>query len=203
MRLQTKQQRLDYQAAQIEAIKEKNPLGFVVERIADLVIVNYVSQFRDAKKPCVKIWKSNGAHPFANYYFHTLEQRSDYVDRQIKSAQSHLEHKAERQTKRREFRHTLKVGDILVDSWGYDQTNIDYFQVIKAEEFFVTVREIASKRIPGSDGFMSCRVTPDKNNFIGPPQRKKVCQSNSIKTHSFSWARLCTENSEHYNSWYA
>ena len=145
MRLQTKQQRLDNQAAQIEAIKERSPLGFVVERIAGLVIVNYVSQFRDTKKPCVKIWKANGAHPFANYYFHSLEQRQDYIDKQIATSQEHLERKAERQQKRRDFRHSLKVGDILVDSWGYDQTNIDYFQVIGVEELFVTVREIATK----------------------------------------------------------
>jgi hypothetical protein len=203
MRLQTKQQRLDYQAAQIKAIQERNPLGFIMERIADLVIVNYVSQFRDTKKPCIKIWKTNSAHPFANYYFHSLEQRQDYIDKQIAASQAHLERKAEKQQKRREFRHSLKVGDILVDSWGYDQTNIDYFQVVRAEEFFVTVRAIGAKRVPGSDGFMCCTVKPDKDNFIGPPQRKKVCQSNSIKTHSFSWARLCKEDSEHYNSWYA
>lgn len=29
------------------------------------------------------------------------------------------------------MRHPLKVGDILKMSWGYDQTNIDFFKVTK------------------------------------------------------------------------
>ena len=30
-----------------------------------------------------------------------------------------------------EFRRSLRVGDILYSSWGWEQTNIDFYQVIR------------------------------------------------------------------------
>jgi hypothetical protein len=38
-----------------------------------------------------------------------------------------------------------KVGDILYSSWGYDQTNIEYFKVVKVSEFSVWIQEVRSK----------------------------------------------------------
>ena len=36
-----------------------------------------------------------------------------------------------------------KVGDILYDSWGYDQTNIDYYEVVRTSKASVWIRSIA------------------------------------------------------------
>ena len=38
-----------------------------------------------------------------------------------------------------------KVGDILYSSWGYDQTNIDFFKVVKTSEFSVWIQRVNSK----------------------------------------------------------
>jgi hypothetical protein len=38
-----------------------------------------------------------------------------------------------------------KVGDILYSSWGYDQTNIEFFKVVKVSEFSVWIQEIGKK----------------------------------------------------------
>ena len=40
---------------------------------------------------------------------------------------------------------TPKVGDILYSSWGYDQTNIEFFKVVKVSEFSVWIQEIGKK----------------------------------------------------------
>ena len=40
---------------------------------------------------------------------------------------------------------TPKVGDILYSSWGYDQTNIEFFKVVKVSEFSVWIQEVGSK----------------------------------------------------------
>lgn len=41
--------------------------------------------------------------------------------------------------------HELKVGDVLRASWGYDQTNIDYYQVLRViGKSMVEIQEIAS-----------------------------------------------------------
>lgn len=44
---------------------------------------------------------------------------------------------------------TPKLGDILVMSWGYDQTNIDFYQVIAVTKASVRLRKIEGKRIDG------------------------------------------------------
>ena len=44
-----------------------------------------------------------------------------------------------------------KVGDIFVSSWGYDQTNIDFYEVVKATKATVTVRAIG-KRVVADKG---------------------------------------------------
>ena len=38
-----------------------------------------------------------------------------------------------------------KVGDILYSSWGYDQTNIEFFKVVKTSEFSVWIQKVGSK----------------------------------------------------------
>ena len=40
---------------------------------------------------------------------------------------------------------TPKIGDILYSSWGYDQTNIEFFKVVKVSEFSVWIQEVGSK----------------------------------------------------------
>ena len=38
-----------------------------------------------------------------------------------------------------------KVGDILYSSWGYDQTNIDFYKVVRVSESSVWIQQIGKK----------------------------------------------------------
>ena len=38
-----------------------------------------------------------------------------------------------------------KVGDTLYSSWGYDQTNIEFFKVVKVSEFSVWIQQVGTK----------------------------------------------------------
>lgn len=38
--------------------------------------------------------------------------------------------------------HNIKVGDIFYNSWGYEQTNIDYYQVVSTTKKTITLRKI-------------------------------------------------------------
>ena len=40
-----------------------------------------------------------------------------------------------------EFRRSLRVGDILYSSWGWEQTNIDFYQVIAIRGSAVDLRQ--------------------------------------------------------------
>ena len=76
---------------------------------------------------------------------------------------------------------SIKVGDIFVDSWGYDQTNIDFYKVTKKMNKSV-------KR-----GQCSVTVVPDPDHVIGE-EMTKLPKDGWIRTKSFS--RACPWNGE-------
>lgn len=54
--------------------------------------------------------------------------------------------KAEREAKAAEFMKMVEVGSVFYSSWGYEQTNIDFYQVTKKSAKFITLRPIESLR---------------------------------------------------------
>lgn len=56
----------------------------------------------------------------------------------------------------------VKVGDIFYASWGYDQTNVDYFQVIRVTESGAYFRPIGQKLVKSSE-YGHEEVMPAKN----------------------------------------
>lgn len=106
----------------------------------------------------------------------------------------------------------VKIGSIYRRSWGYDQTNVDYFQVVALKAKTVVVREIEYAEVPGSNqGGMSCKVVPVKDRFNNSklPRSVRVSEDGSrITVGSKKWASLVPANAdgsypETYCSWYA
>ena len=64
------------------------------------------------------------------------------------------------------FQMPYKEGDILHHSWGYDQTNCDFYQVVEVKKASVVLRKIGAKTVPGSEGFMCESLIPEKDAFI-------------------------------------
>jgi len=56
------------------------------------------------------------------------------------------------------FQNNFKVGDILNGSWGYEQTNQEWYVVTKVLPKSVKVRELPIKK--EENGFMSYKETP-------------------------------------------
>ena len=86
-----------------------------------------------------------------------------------------------------EPKHTLQVGSILVSSWGYEQTNVDFYEVVKLlGPTMVAIREIDKKVV--KQGGPSDEVVPVPGAFTGETLRKKVGNSNRLRLTSFSSA---------------
>ena len=65
------------------------------------------------------------------------------------------------------------VGDIFVSSWGYDQTNIDFYQVVRTTKTMIVIRKI-DKKLVGGRGEPQEKVMPVANTMKGPELRKKL-----------------------------
>jgi hypothetical protein len=66
----------------------------------------------------------------------------------------------------------FKVGDLLSYSWGYEQTNVDFFEVVGLTAKTVTLREV--ERRVTENGFMCGTSVPVPGAYRGEPMRKKV-----------------------------
>ncbi|UOF78924.1 hypothetical protein [Caudoviricetes sp.] len=99
---------------------------------------------------------------------------------------------------------TLIVGDILVSSWGYEQTNVDFYQVTKIiGKRTVEIREIAtSSEYVSGMSTMSDYAMPVKDSFISGPEKKVVTNGSTISFSSYRSAYKW-DGRKQYRSWYA
>ena len=67
----------------------------------------------------------------------------------------------------------FQPGAILEDSWGYDQTNIDFYCIIARKGEWLTVLPMTKETSP-EIGFMTNEETPLSINFQAQPIRKKL-----------------------------
>lgn len=119
------------------------------------------------------------------------------------------------------------VGDILVATWGYDQTNASWFRVERRTEKSVWLVELKGTTVRGEEGFMQGHEVPtdeiqgqykepyiDENGQLQQdwdytPFRRKLSVSNwngkpevYVKLASYMYARPWKGN-EVWVSWYA
>lgn len=142
--------------------------------------------------------------------FRTLQSREDTITTYIANRLAHQTYKDDLAAKRRGFKHGYKVGDLLHYSWGYDQTQCDYFQVVDRTNSTVTIRAIGGKTVdkgPGWSG-MSCFYSAVKDSFLSKsePFIKRVQYSENGPGYismKFGSASLTNETDTHYCSWYA
>ena len=66
----------------------------------------------------------------------------------------------------------IPAGAIYSSGWGYDQTNVDFYEVVSSTAKTVTLRPLA-KRVTELAGFMSERVEPIPGQYTGPAFRRK------------------------------
>ena len=66
----------------------------------------------------------------------------------------------------------MKQGDIFVSSWGYDQTNVDFYEVVKVAAKTVTL--IPIERKVQLKGFMRYTAMPIPGSGKGKAFRRRI-----------------------------
>lgn len=104
------------------------------------------------------------------YKFKSVELMNDYINKfnmaQLIKEQQKEQEKIKRAQLKKDLINPFKVGDLLYYSWGYDQTNIDFWQVVKVTAKTIDVSRLNQKIIEYT-GFMSETVEPIKDSFCG------------------------------------
>lgn len=119
---------------------------------------------------CAIAFRGKAQKPAFRYAFNTETQRTRYIADWIEGEQRTAAAKATRAAERKEWAHGFKVGDIIVNSWGWEQTNIDFYEVTGLRGKQIVIRPI--KQSSEETGFMSGHCTPRPGEFTGDEIRK-------------------------------
>lgn len=154
-------------------------------------------------KLCACGFGGKRSKPDWNYSFRTEKQRTDYIQRYFRIQRQRVEEMAERKAERKAAVTTLQVGDILSYTWGYEQTNVQFYQVVEVKPSckMVVIREIGKdiQEAPGCSS-MSGQATPCYNSFKSEEILKR--SFGDYVSMDFSSARKWDGRPE-YISWYA
>jgi len=108
--------------------------------------------------------------PVWHYKFKSEASRAakiaEYFELRKKSVEAKKADKAERIS----WVPGFEIGDLFMSSWGYDQTNIDYYEVVAVSGKMLTLRKIASEA--EEDGFMTGKCVPIPGQYISEPFKK-------------------------------
>ena len=154
--------------------------GKVIRVIEELDKISAVVYTSDAPERFIALaYTRNALNPKFHYRFSTPERREAYVQDWIKTQVARETAKVAERNERNKG-HTLKVGDVLNTSWGYDQTNVEYYQLVelkgKATAMFCEIAQVEHD---------DSHVLPAVDSFIGKPFLKRVnSKYNSVKISS-------------------
>lgn len=164
------------------------PAGFVkYERgTIDNLCETYVPQNGD---PVAIFYIGKQSKASWYYRFEDKVRMETKIATSLESVRKYEELKAESKEARKAPT-TFKIGDILYTSWGYDQTNINFYKVIGLKgKQTVELREIGSKIVSGTGG-PTTHVVADPDRFISDKVLLKRAINNHVKINSYASATL-------------
>lgn len=119
--------------------------------------------------------------------------------REIQAAAT--ERKVQKQLQQKEAFKDVKVGDIYYTSWGYDQTNVDFYKLIALKGKTGTFETLTSDIVPGSEGFMSAQVTAGEP--TGKTFTSRITGDVATQMPYGQRAHKTTAGKSFQSSWYA
>lgn len=156
------------------------------EQKAVIILSEKVGKF------CARGYSGKKSKADFNYYYRSEIDRDKSIQKYLEGLQSRIDAKKADRAKKAEFQTTLEVGDILEGSWGYDQTNIEFYQVVKKiSGKSIEIRELCQSIVEGSTGFLCENVMPVKDCFTenSKPIRKLVNVHNRVSFQCFSLSK--------------
>lgn len=139
-----------------------------------------------------------------NHTFHYRFRKFEDMMSRINETMNNIIANVDSENARREVKRKLtsemkasdhfKIGEIVVNSWGYDQTNVEFYQVVEVLNKKIRVRQICAEMVEAT-GPMSANVMPCKDNFC-----KDEAFLLSLKMDTDNKCRICNPASYYYFS---
>lgn len=139
----------------------------------------FIVKKHETGKVSAKGWQGKAKNHSFFYSFPSIARCEKYLTEWLAGVAAKRKDKADRKAAKSKAIKDLKasdhyqVGDVLCNSWGYDQTNVDFYQVTKVLDKSIEICEIAQKS-SDSGGAYGGKCQPCRNHFIGESRRKTL-----------------------------
>lgn len=131
-------------------------------------------------------FKGKAIRPAFHCRFRNAAERDAHIAQWLADLKASAAAKAEAKAKSKQP-HTLQPGAVLYSSWGYDQTNCEFYEVIAVRGAAVDLREL--KQTITSTGDMTGFCIPIPGEYIsGVIAGKRPKSDNHIRLSSFQGA---------------
>ena len=136
---------------------------------------------------CARGFRGRAVRPSFRHYFHSAAFRDQFVADWTKAEAEAIEAKQKR-TAETKKPHGYQVGDVLYASWGWEQTNIDFYEIVAVRGAVVDIVEIHQDRVQTFSMQGTC--TPRKGEHKGGVIKgKRPNGLGQIRLNSYSYAR--------------
>lgn len=188
---------------QQQIIENQVAKGFTLE-VHDQV--KFLCKVEEGKNPHMITFWGNGKKPFANFLYQSVEimeaRKQDILAKNKHIQESKAKRKQEAKEKIQQMVNQVAIGDIYVASWGYEQTNLDFYQVVgKSGSQTFLLREIKQQSVKEGGCSMSDYRLGIKDNFLNEKIYKKRLTEWGFKIDDTRRAYKC-DGKPHYCSWY-
>lgn len=129
-----------------------------------------------------KAWRPTWHHSYS-----TALARDAAAESFAEQRRRHAVVRAQRQADRRRP-HSLEVGTVMVCSWGYEQTNVDYYEVIEVRGRNVELRELA--KVVTHTGEMTGTCLPLAGEYVGAAFVRRGSASNTVAINTYQTAHV-------------
>jgi len=128
------------------------------------------------------IWQPKAKKPYFNYLVkpEQVEKTLLEASEQLLAHKKSVEERREKRKPTQEKMQAVEIGQIYYTSWGYDQTNIDFYQVTTIKNAMVGLTPIRSTMVDQYHG--------DYGNVIGLKDEFKGKEF--FKKANFTWERV-------------
>lgn len=102
----------------------------------------------DPNAPVCAMFYGKSAKPAWHYRFRNMDEVEAYLKKYLDNKEAIEKSKADRREQRKLTKdHDVKVGDIYYTSWGYDQTNIDFYEVVAVRGVRIDLKELHQRYV--------------------------------------------------------
>lgn len=158
----------------------------ITDKLSDAVAYFYADK---TGRPCARGFAGKAVKPTFAFMFRSAAEREKHVTEFFQAQRQRAAARVKRREDMKAEGRGMVVGDVLRASWGYDQTNIDYYEVTALiGKNMVEIRALKQKRIETQA--MQGKCVPLPGEYAGEAMRR-VARGGSVKIEKWGcYARV-------------